>query len=845
MTERIQTTLSRDPDLDVLTKDTPTRIRDLLARCLHRDEQQRLSSITKARQELEEEIALRALPEVKVRREATPNNLPALVSSFVGRETQKTDVKKLLGENRLLTLTGVGGGGKTRLALEAGRELLERAPDGVWLVELAPLADPSLVPQTVTTVLGLRDEAQRTSTQILTDHLKSRVSLLILDNCEHVLRAAADLVAAVLQTCPDVRILATSREGLGVAGEVIYQVPSLKIPRIREKPSLMDLQGIEAVELFASRASEVKTGFALDEGNAAAVAQICHRLDGIPLAIELAAARVKVLPPEEILKRLDNRFRLLGSSKKTGLPHHQTLKALIDWSYDQLTEPEQTLLRRLSLFAGGWTLDAAEAVCGGDDIDEWEILDHISSLVDKSLAEVDAESGRETGKARYRMLETIREYAREQVREKDEGSGVLERHRDFFLALAEECEPGLTGREQSKCLSRLSAEHDNLRLALDMTCVPGVDPEIGWRLSGSLGRYFFIAGHWNEGRKVYEEILSRPDAARKSAAAAAALNWAGNLAKLQGDPAQAWSHLEESLAVRREMGDEAGVAASLNNLGNVAKDLGDYEKAKSLYEESLALQRKRGDKSGIGIALHSLGIVLFSQGDYARSLEFHEESLKLRREIGDRRSEAHLLNNMGNIADAMSDYDRATVWFEEGLEVQRELNDRFAIAHTLNNLGSLAERQGDFEQAKNVHLESLEIRRDLGDRLGVAVSLNNLGMVCALQGDCDRARDLFQESLSMLQELEDWSILPALMKSFGILMAKRDDPRRAAQLLGAGESAREEAGSRLAERDREKLDSAIQGLRENLGDDEFKAEWDRGRGLSREEVLELIHEICN
>jgi non-specific serine/threonine protein kinase len=691
----------------------------------------------------------------------------------------------------------------------------------------------------------LRDEAQRTSTQILTDHLKSRISLLILDNCEHVLRAVADLTAAVLQTCPDVRVLATSREGLGVAGEVVYQVPSLRIPRFRQKPRLKDLQGIEAVELFASRAGEAKAGFALDEGNAAVVAQICQRLDGIPLAIELAAARVKVLPPEEILKRLDNRFRLLGSSKKTGLPHHQTLKALIDWSYDQLTEPEQTLLRRLALFAGGWSLDAAEAVCSGEDIDEWEILDHISSLVDKSLAEVDAEGGRETGKARYRMLETIREYARERMREKDEGSEVLVRHRDFFLALAEECEPGLTGPDQSKCLARLSAEHDNLRLALDVSSVPGIDPEIGWRLSGSLGRYFFIGGHWNEGRKVYEEVLSRPDAPRESAAAAGALNWAGNLAKLQGDLAQAWSHLEESLAVRRKLGNEAGIAASLNNLGNVAKDLGEYEKAKGLYEESLALQRKLGNKVGIALALNGLGIILFTQRDYERSLALHEESLKLRKEMGDRRGVTHLLNNMGNIADAMGDYDRATAWLEEGLGVQRELNDRMGVAHTLNNLAGLAERQGNLERAKELNLESLEIRRDLGDRLGVAVSLNNLGMVCALQGDCDGARDLFQESLSMIQEMEDWSILPSLLNSFGILMAKREKPHRAAQLLGAAEFVRDETGTSLAVGYQEKLDAVVRGLREQLGDEEFEAQWGQGRGLSREETLQLIEEVCN
>jgi predicted ATPase len=843
--DRIVATLRATPDLDALPKDTPPRVRDLLELCLKPDVDERLGSITKARQGIEETIALRSLPAAEVRRETVPNNLPSNLSSFIGRERQKAEVSKLLTQNRLVTLTGVGGGGKTRLSIEVARERLASAPDGVWRLEMASLADPALVPQTLTSVLGLRDQGSQPAAQLVADHLKEKSSLLVLDNCEHLLEAVARLASTLLATCAQLKILATSREPLGVAGEVSYQVPSMPVPLTDRPQTLDEFAGAESVQLFAVRAAQVSPSFELTRDNARFVAQICRRLDGIPLAIELAAARIKVLPPQEIAKRLDDRFRLLGSSR-ADLPHHKTLRALIDWSYDHLEESEQLLLRRLSLFAGGWTLEAVEAVCAGDGIEEWEILDLLSSLVDKSLVEADAQAGQETGRARYRMLETIREYSREKLRAGEEGADVLVRHRDYFLELAEESEPLLTGPEQSKVIARLAAEHDNLRLALDLSSVPTADPELGWRLGGALGRYFYIRGHWTEGRSVYTELMAREDAVRETAAAANALNWAGNLAKLQGDVEEARRNLEESLAIRRKLGNQEGIASSLNNLGTVAEDRGDYDQARTLYEESLEIRRTLGDRVGISHSLNNLGIVSHRLGDHRRSLELLEESLGIRRELGDHWGVAGSLINLAEIARALSDYDRAAAFLDECLSIHRKMGDPHGIGPFLKNtMGRVAEERGDLEGARAAYEEALAAFRELGDRRYVAVTLNNLGTVLATQGKLAEASGLLAESLSIVQELQDASTAAKLLNSFAFLALESGDAARAARLFGAAEAGRERTGTRLEALEEARLQNHLSRLRSSLEGNILDSEWAIGRSLTPAQAIDLASEGWN
>src|ERR671917_1439263 len=428
-----------------------------------------------------------------------PHKLPSELSSFVGREEELAEVKRLLVNDRLLTLTGSGGCGKTRLALAVARELLEGFEDGVWLVELASLADPSLVPQVVASTLGVREQPGRSLTETLSDYLSSKKMLLVLDNCEHLIEGCAELAEALLRSCPELRVLATSREALGITGEVAWPVPSLSLPDVRRLPDIESLPSYESARLFVERAAAVKPTFALTEQNASSVAHICYRLDGIPLAIELAAARTKVLSVEEIAARLGDSFRLLAAGSRTAMPRQRTLHATMDWSHQLLSQKERVLFRRLSVFAGGFTLEAAESICAGEELQRNEVLDLLSHLVDKSLVIMWEDR---TG-TRYRLLETIRQYGKERLEEVGEAAHVRERHAGCYLAVAEEAEPELKGERQVTWLEPLETEHENLRVTMAWLLGRGESEEAA-RLGWALWLFWGIRTHLGEGRRAME-----------------------------------------------------------------------------------------------------------------------------------------------------------------------------------------------------------------------------------------------------------------------------------------------------------------------------------------------------
>ncbi|KPL02140.1 MAG: hypothetical protein AMJ90_06635 [candidate division Zixibacteria bacterium SM23_73_2] len=727
-----------------------------------------------------------------------PNNLPLQLTSFVGRDRQIADIKRLLGENRLLTLTGTAGCGKTRLAIEASRDLLEDCPDGVWLVELASLVDPSLVPQTVAIVLGLKEEPNRPLKMTLIDYLKGKKLLLVIDNCEHLVHECAALAEALLRACSELRILATSREGLGIIGEVIYHVPPLAIPESDVRLSLKELRQIEAVRLFIERASSARAGFGLTDQNSEAIAQICRRLDGIPLALELGAARVSVLTVEEIAKRLNDRFSLLTDGSKTRLPHHQTLRALIDWSYDHLTEPERRLFYRLSVFAGGWTLDAAEAVCAGDGIEEKAVIDLHSRLVEKSLVEMGPEFGGGGVKGRYRMLGMVQEYARDRLQEKEGTGQIQRRHRDYFLALAEESARQLTGSEQRSWALRLDAENENLRAALDSCFGKDANIKLAMQMAGALGRYWYVRGHWSEGRGLLTEVLGRPDAFGRTEARARALAWAGWLAYWQSDFKQAHSLLEESLSIRQELGDSLRIAETLNNLGAVAMQLGNYDRSRQYHEKSLAIRRKGRDRRSIAVSLHNLGELYLSLGNYAQARTAYEESLALFREVEHTMGIADSLDSLGVVAEHQGDYSTAHEYHQEALKNRRERQDPMGIAESLYNLGELAIRQGQYNQAHTHHSQSLVIRQKLGDRIDIADSLEGLAALATTQKELVRA----------------------------------------ARLLGAARSLREEINVPTSPAKQKKLETAISHTRPAMGEKAFAKEWDKGRALTLDEAID-------
>ena len=632
--------------------------------------------------------------------EAYTHNLPTQVSSFIGREREAADARRMLAESRLVTLTGPGGAGKTRLALQVAAEVIEEFPDGVWLVELAALTDPALLPQAIAAALGLGEEGgARTLTETVTQALRPQSLLLIWDNCEHLVLACARLAETLLRACPGLRLLATSREALEIAGEAALPISSLSLPLGLPLPPPETLAGYEAIRLFVERATAAQPEFRFSAGNAQAVAQVCTGLDGIPLALELAAARVRVLTPEEIAARLDDRFRLLSGGSRTALPRQQTLRALIDWSYDLLPPPEQTLLRRLSVFAGGWTLDAAETVCAGGGvpggIDAGDVLDLLSRLVAKSLVVFEPS---EEGEARYRLLENLRAYARERLAETEDAALLPQRHRDWCLALAEEAEPHLSGPKQASWLNRLERDHDNLRAALASSSHEADGGGAGLRLAGALWRFWWMRGYFSEGRGFLERALAQSDG-RDALVRAKALNASGNLVEAQGDYNTAVRRYRECLDIYKGLNDDLGVASILNNMGNIASSQEDWAGARDFYEQSLLILRAQADERRVAVLLMNTGIVANHQQQYTEARTLYEESLQIFRRRQDLGPLSAVLLNLGDLACSQKDYASARAYLLEGLQIAEHIGEKDCIASILMTLGYTAWPLGQYEQA--------------------------------------------------------------------------------------------------------------------------------------------------
>ncbi len=757
---------------------------------------------------------------------ALPNNLPIHLTSFIGREREMAEVKRLLATTRLLTITGAGGAGKTRLALQVAAELLEVFTDGVWLADLSSLSHPDLVPQTVGSALGLREQPGRQLVETLSDLLRPKSLLLLLDNCEHLLVACAQLVHSLLRACPNLRILATSRERLGIAGETAWRLPSLSLPDPQRLPPLERLTEYEAVRLFVERAAAVLPSFAATTQNAQYIGQVCHQLDGMPLAVELAAARVSAVSPEQIAKRLGERFRLLTGGSRTDLPRHQTLRAAMDWSYDLLSEKEKVLLRRLSVFAGGWTLEAAEEVCSGEGLAADEVLDLLTQLVEKSLAVVE-----QLGEARYRLLETVRQYARDLL-EAGELGKLRARHCDWFLKQAEAVE-NFTGPTLDAWLRRMETEHDNMRAALQWSLARG-DAETSVRLANALETFWNRRGYWREGRQWLELALAETSAV-DSSLRARALSAVGTLAWLQGD-IKSVAYLEQSLALHRELGNNEGMAASLDMLGIAAYRQGDYERAVVLLEQSLTLRQEQGRKEPF--TLYILGIVARLRGDYERAEALAKESLVLNRELGRTRGSGLSLDSLGLLAYYRCDYEQAKAFCKEGLTLFRETGDKFGIASSLNSLALVAFAQGDYNRAVALCEESLALSRETGDKGAKARSLNVLGRLAYCRGDYEHGVALQKESLGLFQELRDKLGIVRCLCALAAVACVQREWKRTARLLGAAEGLRESISAILPSVDRPEIDCNIAASRAALGEETFRLEWAKSRAMTLEQAIE-------
>jgi len=795
-----------------------------------------------------------------------PRRLPVPLSDLIGREQEIEEVVGWLGRSRLVTLVGTGGVGKTRLSIAAAERGIGQFTEGVWFVDLAPLNDAALLTQTVLRRLEIREEPLRTPEESLEQALASRTLLLIMDNCEHLLRACASLIHRLLFACPHLWILATSREALGLTGEHLYPVPSLSLPRIgqanREKDASALLE-YEAVRLFVERAGQSAPAFRLTRSNAELVVQICQRLDGIPLAIELAAARARSLSLQEIDGRLDERFRLLTGGSRAALPRQQTLRSLIDWSYDLLNAREKALLCRLSVFAGGWGLGAAEQVCGGtenrkggneatessnteyrDLLSPDDILDLLTSLCDKSLVAVDPTGSH----VRYRLLETMRQYAQDRLLEEPGGEKWRSRHLVHFLALAEEAGTQLTGSDQQRWLERLETEHDNLRAALEWSFQHGVaqglltanqllTPQLAaLRLANALYLFWNIRGHLSEGREQLSRALAVPG--EDLTARAKALICAGSLAQQQGDYAEAKSLLVESLALCRLLGEPQAISGSLGTLGSLAYLQGDYAEARRLFEEGLALNRELDNPRAIATSLGNLGGVAYLQGDYMAARALYEESLGLFRDLGNRRGIAISMERLGLLAQQQGDNRAAQALHGESLAIRRELGDRQGIAHSLDDLGELARCQGDYVEARALFEESLTISREIGNRKAIASVVYGLGIVAGAQGDYAAARTFQGESLTLTWELGDRLGIARSLERFATMADTMGTPRNSPSLWGAAELLREEIGAPLTPNERTENDAQIAAARAALDDDvAFDAAWKEGRSMTMEKAI--------
>ena len=646
------------------------------------------------------------------------HNLPQQLTSFIGREQAIAEVKNLLAETRLLTLTGTGGCGKTRMALKVGFDLVENADAQVWLVELASLSDPSLVVQTVATVLGVREEPGRTLLQCLLDALISKKLLLILDNCEHLVQACAQLVASILQACPQVRVLATSQEVLDIPGERSWRLPSLSVPDLdtllSDRSTPLDqaeaaslLTKYEATQLFLDRARTYVPDLEATLQNTPAVVQICQQLDGIPLAIELAAARVRVMSIEQIALRLSDRFRLLTGGSRMALPRHQTLTALIDWSYDLLSESERILLRRLSVFQGGCTLEAVETVCTATLLESWEALDLLFRLVDKSLVVYEE---RPEG-ARYRLLETVRAYSVGKLKEAGELQATRAQHRLFFGNFAAQCDKNLFKHEQMLLLNSLETEHANLRAVLE-GCVEENEPLAAVRLTGSLWRFWFFRSHLQEGSERLAKALQQAADAGLQAETAGALTGAGVLAYFQGNAERAYACCSESEVRAREGDDRWLLAISLNVLGILAYHMGALQQAKEQFEESLEISRQLDDAWATALSLSDVGFIRMEQGDLAAAQACCEEAVALARSVGEKWGICNALFYSGSVARAQGKCSLARQLLAEGLTVSQQLGQVVVSTWCLEGIGWAWAMEGFGERAARM-LGSAEALRDV------------------------------------------------------------------------------------------------------------------------------------
>jgi predicted ATPase/class 3 adenylate cyclase len=749
-------------------------------------------------------------------------DLPVQPTPLIGRDDEVRAVMDLLrrAEVRLVTLTGPGGTGKTRLALQVAADLLDEFIDGVFFVDLAPIRDARPVTSTISHTLGVRESGGQPLIESLRSTLRDRRLLLLLDNFEQVIEAAP-VVADLLAAAVGLKVLVTSRTALRLRGEYEFAVSPLALPDPKRLPPVESLSQYAAVELFIQRAIAAKSGFRVTNENAPAVAEICVRLDGLPLAIELAAARIKLFSPRALLSRLENRLKVLTDGARDLPARQQTLRHTVAWSYDLLNEGERQLFHQVSVFVGGWTLEAAEAVCDVQGALAIDVLDGLASLAEKSLLRQEEAAG----EPRFGMLETIREYARERLEASGEAERVRRQHADFFLALAEEAGLEFPRPWEESWLERLEREHGNLHAALDHFIARG-EIEAGLRLGAAFWTFWLVRGWMSEGQQRLTQLLESAQSVLHTAVGAKALRGVGYLALIQRDHVPARKSLEQSLAIARELGDRERIAWALADLGALASNEREFRAARSLHEESLAIQRERDDKAGIAFALQGLGNACRGEGDLVRARAFLKESLAISRECGAWHMAAWTLLHLGELSRQQDDLVAARGSYQSGLALFRERGDKMGTVTSLQLLAQLASQQQDWENARLPLEEALALSSEMGARLDTVSTLAGLARVASGQGDHERAVAHWRGALVVARDLDHKQAVGDVLHGLARAYHTAGEPRRAAQLLGAVDAARQvlegpvPAGEHRVD---DRLWSAVRAALDEAGEPRFGA----------------------
>lgn len=804
--------------------------------------------------------------------DARPNNLPVQLTSFIGREEEMRKIKSLLKQTSLLTLTGPGGTGKTRLSLQIAADLIDDFDNGVWFLEFASLYEPDLLPNIIMQALQIPEQPKQDVIVTLTDFLKEKELLIVFDNCEHIIHACSKLAEQLLSKSPKLKILATSREALRCSGEQTFGTLSLTTPEAKSIETPEQLTQYESVRLFIERALVINPNFRVTNENAPAVAGICSQLDGIPLAIELAAARISILAVEKIHERLDDRFKLLTGGKRTALPRQQTLKALIEWSYDLLSEEERILWRRLSVFSDGWTFEAAEAICTDEEIFKEDILDILTGLTEKSIVIAGEE------KERFRMLETIRQYGDNKLKESGEFESITEKHLKYYSEFADIPISNLRGSDSALWMNLIKDETGNVEKAL-LWFIENSNSEDGIKLAAAMAYYWQINGYLSKGMRFLESSVAKWTEPHNHNYIRA-ISYLGNFARLtddfdkaktlfekglqicreidakklmieiqhrfavleydKGNFEQSRKYYEENLDYYKSIDDKYGIGATLNNLGNIFSIQGDIEKASGMYSESLALRRAQGDKLGVSVALCNLGILAYEHGDYIRSKALLDESLQIRLDVGDRVGEAITLTNLGNVAFNQADYQAASALYRKSYEIYFEIGKKTGVAEALYNIAKVTFEMDEFEKALELYEESLAMCRELDLVMETAVCLHGLGLIALRNKEYSKAEKYYSESLTIYRETNNILDVAKILISVAELKTETGKFETAVKLTGfLKKEFLENRKVKFGKSTQQEMDDTILKLKGNMSSGEFDKVFEEGKHLTVEEASQL------